>query len=393
MKSYILLSLFIIQLFVTVQSRAVDSKEVSVVYKFDLELEKYKKNRENNEWDVEDLEAEVETPENNIIKRMALEDDEEFEAKLKEMAEAHGEDEEEVVDEIPREFTHPDFKLSKRGSISSSEYFREQLSSFERKIYDALNNISNKKTITTLVFELSNIKSYGIKKSYIVEYSSRGVGALVRDHPEYWWIKKYSISYSSSGNYVSRLKVTVTSSYSISRINSYNAKVKSKASSIAAAAKKKSGTYNRLLYIHDYLVKYIKYRDGADYSYNLYGALLKNSCACEGYAESFAYIARLISVPTICVTSTSHKWNYVYLSAKWYVVDVTFDDPTVNGITYESGQTKNLSHKFFLIGRNTIIKGSKTYTTYSNRKLVTYLEFTNATGFKFPTLSSTAYKA
>jgi len=393
MKSYILLSLFIIQLFVTVQSRAINGKEVSVVYKFDLELDKYKKHRSNNEWEVENLEAEVETPENNIIKRMALEDDEEFEAKIKEMADAEIPDAEEAVDEIPREFTHEDFKLSKRGTISSSEYFRDQLSSFERKIYDTLNNISNKSKITTLVFELTNLTSYKVKKSYIVNYSSRGVGALVRDHPEYWWIKKYSISYSSSGSYISRLKVTITSSYSISNINSYNAKVKSKASSIATAAKKKSGTYNRLLYIHDYLVKYIKYRDGAEYSYNMYGALLKNSCACEGYAESFAYISRLINVPTICVTSSSHKWNYVFLSAKWYVVDVTFDDPTVNGVTYESGQTKNLSHKFFLIGRNTVIKGSKTYTTYSNRNLVTYLEFTNATGFKFPTLSSTAYKA
>jgi len=393
MKSYILLSLFIIQLFVTVQSRAINGKEVSVVYKFDLELDKYKKHRSNNEWEVENLEAEVETPENNIIKRMALEDDEEFEAKIKEMADAEIPDAEEAVDEIPREFTHEDFKLSKRGTISSSEYFRDQLSSFERKIYDTLNNISNKSKITTLVFELNNLTSYKVKKSYIVNYSSRGVGALVRDHPEYWWIKKYSISYSSSGSYISRLKVTITSSYSISNINSYNAKVKSKASSIATAAKKKSGTYNRLLYIHDYLVKYIKYRDGAEYSYNMYGALLKNSCACEGYAESFAYISRLINVPTICVTSSSHKWNYVFLSAKWYVVDVTFDDPTVNGVTYESGQTKNLSHKFFLIGRNTVIKGKKTYTTYSNRNLVTYLEFTNATGFKFPTLSSTAYQA
>jgi len=380
-----------IQLFITVRSRAIDSKEVSIIYEHSFELEKYK-GRKNDEWEVENLEGEVDTPENNIIKRMALESDEEFEAKIQELANASEEKgDEDVVDEVPNEFPHPDDRLMKRATISSSEYFGSQLSSFEKKIYDAINNIFNKSTISSLAIELKNIESLKIKKSNIQTYSSKGVGALVRDHPEYWWIKKYNIGYSTKGSYLTKLKLTISSSYSISQINSYKSKVNSKASSIATAAKKKSGTYNRLLYIHDYLVKYIKYKDGADYSYNVYGALLKNSCACEGYAESFAIISRLISVPTICVSSSSHKWNYVYIK-NWYAVDVTFDDPTVNGVTYDSGESKNLSHKFFLIGSNTVIKKDKTYTTYSNRKLVSYLEFPNATGFKYPTLSSTAYK-
>lgn len=393
MKNFIFISFVIfIQLFIAVRSRAIDSKEVSIIYEHSFELEKYK-GRKNDEWEVENLEVEVDTPENNIIKRMALEDDEEFEAKIQELANISEEkgDEEDIVDEVPNEFPHPDDRLVKRASISSSEYFRSQLSSFEKKIYDAVNNIFNKSTISTLVTELKGIESFKIKKANIQTYSSKGVGAIVRDHPEYWWIKKYNISYSTKGGYLTKLSLTINSGYSISQINSYKAKVKSKATSIATAAKKKSGTYNRLLYIHDYLVKYIKYKDGADYSYNIYGALLKNSCACEGYAESFAYISRLISVPTICVSSSSHKWNYVYIK-KWYAVDVTFDDPTVNGVTYSSGDSKNLSHKFFLVGSNTVIKKDKTYTTYSNRKLVSYLEFPSATGFKYPTLSTTAYQ-
>jgi len=387
MKSltFIIFVIFI-QFFLAVESRAIN-KEVSVVYKFDLELDKYK-DVKDDEWDVIDLEDEVDTPEQNIFKRMALEDDEEFKAKVREL----GDDE--IVDEIPLEYGNEEDKLFKRATISSSEYFRSQLSAFEKKVYDALNNISKKAKINTLNFKLSNLKSSKINKSYILKYSSRGVGALVRDHPEYWWIKKYSISYSSSGSYITKLKVTISSSYSISNINTYNAKVKSKANSIATAAKKKSGVYNRLLYIHDYLVKYIKYENGGDYTFNVYGALVKNASACEGYAESFTYIARLISVPTICVTSTTHKWNYVYLKSKWYAVDVTYDDPTINNVIYASGSNKNLSHNFFLVGKNTIVnkKKKQTYTKYSNRNLVTYLEFTSATGFKFPTLANEAFQ-
>jgi len=383
MKSFVISLVIFIQLFLAVRSRAID-KEDSIIYTFGDELDKYK----STSWD-EVIEDEVKVPENNVFKRLAIEDDEEFEAKLKEYEDV--EDDEEVVDEIPNEFPHEEERLSKRATISSSEYFRSQLSTFERKIYDNLHAISNKSTISTLNFQLKNLKSSGIKSSKIKLYSSRGIGALVRDHPEFWWIKRYTVSMSNSGGYVNVLKVTIQSDYSISNINSYKTKIKSRAVSIANAAKKKSNTYNRLLYIHDYLVKYIKYQDGATYSYNLYGALIKNASACEGYAEAFAYIARLISVPAICVTSSSHKWNYVYLKSKWYAVDVTFDDPTLNGKVYASGESKNLSHKFFLVGKNTKVKGNKTYTTYSNRNLVSYIEFTNATGFKFPTLSSTAY--
>jgi len=387
MKSFIFISFIIfIQLFVAVQSRVIN-KKVRVVYTFGDELDKYKKT-DNIEWDKQ-LEDEVEVPDNNIFKRLATEDDEEFDAKFKELE--NMEDDEEVVDEIPNEFPHEDERIVKRATISSSEYFRSQLSSFEKKIYDSLYNISNKSTISTLSFQLKDLKSSKIKSSNIKLYSSRGIGALVRDHPEFWWVKKYTVSMQNSGSYVNLLRVTVQSDYSISDINSYKSKVKSRAVSIANAAKKKSNTYNRLLYIHDYLVKYIKYKDGSTYSYNLYGALVKNASACEGYAESFTYIARLISVPTICVTSSSHKWNYVYLKSKWYAVDVTFDDPTINGKVYESGESKNLSRKFFLVGKNTPVKGNKTYSTYSNRSLVSYIEFTNATGFKFPTLSSSAY--
>jgi len=378
-----------IQFFLAVESRAIN-KDVSIVYKFDLELDKYKKTK-NDEWDVIDIEGEVDTSEDNIFKRMALEDDEEFESKLKEL----NDDQEEVVDEIPLEHYNEEDKLLKRGTISSSEYFKSQLSAFEKEVYKCVEDISNLSKITKLAVEMPNLKSKKVNKSYILKYSSRAIGALVRDHPEYWWIKKYSINYSSSGSYITKLKVTITSDYSISNINTYNAKVKSKAKSIATAAKKKSGTYNRLLYIHDYLVKYVKYSSDSNYTFNVYGALVKNACACEGYAESFTYIARLISVPTISVSSTTHKWNYVYLSSKWYAVDVTFDDPTVNGKVYASGDSKNLSRKFFLVGKNTVVdtKHNKSYTKYSNRNLVSYLEFTSATGFKFPTLASSAYKA
>lgn len=366
-------------------------------------------------FDVENVSGEVdskdmnENEEDSLVKRLVKEDEDgklphlsleemlETDMDLNSPDDDHNGDEMEDFDDsipisaLPEEY-QKDNHLNRRASISSSEYFYAQLSSFEKKIYTALNNISKPSTISTFAITLNSLTSYKIKKSYILKYTSRAVGALIRDHPEYWWIKKFNISYSISSNYISKLKVTLASLYSTSNVNSYKSKVKSRSSSIASAAKQKSTKYLRLRYLHDYLVKYIKYDDGYTYSYSMYGAIVKNTCSCEGYAESFTYIARQLGVGTISVTGSTHKWNFVYISGKWYVVDVTFDDPTVNGKVYDVGETKNLSRKFFLIGSSTIVKGSKTYKTYSDRNLVNYVEFKEATGFKFPTLSKTAYE-
>jgi len=51
-----------------------------------------------------------------------------------------------------------------------------------------------------------------------------------------------------------------------------------------------------------------------------------------------------------------HMWNYVQMeNGKWYAIDVTWDDPTVNGIRNVVSGFE--SHDWFLVGSTTVIDG------------------------------------
>ncbi len=65
------------------------------------------------------------------------------------------------------------------------------------------------------------------------------------------------------------------------------------------------------------------------------GALLKKVAVCDGYSHAFQMVMRKLKIPCRFVTGSSggvgHAWNMVKLSGKWYHIDVTFDDPIING--------------------------------------------------------------
>ncbi len=95
----------------------------------------------------------------------------------------------------------------------------------------------------------------------------------------------------------------------------------------------------KLLLIHDRLIvlceyDYDNYLNNTipDDSYTIYGLLVNGTAVCQGYSETFKYLAEKIGIPTKICTSRelSHAWNVVYLDGIPYHVDVTFDDPVLD---------------------------------------------------------------
>eukprot|EP00833_Pecoramyces_ruminatium_P003661 jgi/Orpsp1_1/1177693/evm.model.c7180000062462.1 len=197
-------------------------------------------------------------------------------------------------------------------SISSS-YYKNQLTEVENLLYESVMEICIG-TISSLLVEI-DVYDYNIYLSDVKRITARAIGALVSDHPEYWWINEFqsgSYYYEYNGR-VAKLLITLVTSYSISDINTMNEKVIRVAQTIANNADKECTIYNKLKYIHDYLITNIKYEEG-DKSvshYNIYGALVNKLCVCEGYAESMLYISRMIGIEVIQVISNTHEWNYV----------------------------------------------------------------------------------
>lgn len=105
---------------------------------------------------------------------------------------------------------------------------------------------------------------------------------------------------------------------------------------------KKMTRYQKIRTVHNWMIAHVKY-DYQGYlsgiisplSHSARGALLKGVAVCDGYAHAFQKIMKHLHIPCRFVIGRSgnigHGWNMVKLGGKWYHIDVTFDDPIVNG--------------------------------------------------------------
>lgn len=88
--------------------------------------------------------------------------------------------------------------------------------------------------------------------------------------------------------------------------------------------------YEKLLWIHDYIIENCTYEVTAGGA-SAYECLLEGTAHCEGYTKAFAYLARELGYECVLVTGidhteVNHAWNQVKIGSKWYNVDVTWDD-------------------------------------------------------------------
>lgn len=147
--------------------------------------------------------------------------------------------------------------------------------------------------------------------------------------------------------------------------------------------------YTKIEKVHNWIIYYMSYEDNANskMQHNVYGALRNRKAVCEGYARAFKYLMDGVGVPCILVSGTgtnsqgqteSHAWNDVQINENWYGIDVTWDDPIVEG---GGEQTKEMKYKHFLKGSEEFLKDHKEDGKISE----------NSMNFKFPTLSKENY--
>ncbi len=110
--------------------------------------------------------------------------------------------------------------------------------------------------------------------------------------------------------------------------------------------------------IHDLLVETIEYNysnaliddhDNIPRHMTAVGAILDGSANCQGYADAFYMLATMagFNVGKMSVEAEiGHMINTIELDGKWYVIDVTFDDPI------GKGDNTIPSYSHFNIGRD-----------------------------------------
>ncbi len=236
------------------------------------------------------------------------------------------------------------------------------------------------------------------------------LSALQLNYPEYFWIHGSNDTYSTGTN---RLTMTILYAVDWDPDNGWrstasdSATLSSAVQALAAAAREQGGAYEQLLYVHDWLTTHNVYNsyatsyasvagtiyNGQAYSYLPWSPLAaltdEEQPVCEGYSKAFKLVCDELGIPCLLIVGTGngedHMWNQVLLDGQWYAVDVTYDDPTVNGVgSNVSGYEK---HDYFLVGTNTPINGNQ---TFANNHTPTGAKMKGAT-FTYPALAAEAY--
>ena len=120
------------------------------------------------------------------------------------------------------------------------------------------------------------------------------------------------------------------------------------AARIAALADTGRPAWEKILVVHDELIRSIVYDSTLDpANNNAASALLNHTAMCQGYAQAFQLICQILDLDVSIITGQAagidHAWNLVTLDGVTYHLDVTHDDPVPDG-----GANEPVSHQHFL---------------------------------------------
>lgn len=186
------------------------------------------------------------------------------------------------------------------------------------------------------------------------------VESVSKDYPELANYSYYSYTYSDTS-----ISYKLSYYFAGSTMAKYNTETYKKAQDLVKALVKPGMTdLEKEISIHDYLVKNNRYDLAAVEnpkaywaSYMAYGALVKGTSVCQGYAQAMSLLLRTAGIECKYVSGKgnggNHAWNIVKIGGQYYHVDATFDDPvfTLNGV-----RTETLRHTYFNLSDSQMAK-------------------------------------
>lgn len=169
-----------------------------------------------------------------------------------------------------------------------------------------------------------SVEEYGITKERI----SRVFWEARVSDPKLFYVHNY-FQYAYLGTV---LFVTPVYTYAKDEIPAMNSYVESEREKVKALIDDRMTDFEKVLTVHNYLVTNYEY----DYSLtirNIYDFFEEKTGVCEAYSLATKYILDGIGIECDYVLSESmnHDWNIVKIDGEWYHLDVTHDDPSVNG--------------------------------------------------------------
>lgn len=305
--------------------------------------------------------------------------------------------------------------LAINTDIQAYEYYKQQLNSDEKIIYnEILNALKNdnfanvtvsgmslaekREDLTQQYFALNgdfgtdNEKIYALfdEDDKYAAYTQNALDAFVLDHTEYYWLDvsatTHGVGLRASGN---RAKIVFefTYSFTLARENyNYQSDYPQIMQKIASITSKSSSRFEQVKAIHNYICQQTTYIETTA-AHDASGPYVNGKAVCQGYADAFKMACDYYSIPCVCVSGTgngangyeAHMWNYVQMeNGVWYAIDVTWDDQT------------RINYDYFLCGsQNAGANGQKAF--FTDHQEETQLTSLSTNRLVYPQISKNAY--
>lgn len=198
-----------------------------------------------------------------------------------------------------------------------------------------------------------NIHTLNYDRSVAALYQA--FDAVYYDFPEFFWLNQgweCSAYYAQSGSgydMVVKLGCYDYWQYTTEKDEYIDAAL-AEAQRIASMASAQKTDYDKVKFVHDYLVVNAEYdyvcleelnktvqRASSQQSHTIYGCLVNKVCVCDGYAKSFQLIMSMLGIECEYVEGDAgggHAWNYVVLDGEEYWMDITWDE---NELAHDNG--------------------------------------------------------
>jgi len=307
--------------------------------------------------------------------------------------------------------TLENFRL--RSARTSAGSFYQQLAAQEAVFYEQLEEgdlLACAKEDTSFVFmqgtdmvvEIAyqdmntylGSEEYRTKRASGMSMIARAFDAYLKDNPEEFWMRGFSIGSQLSYNpnrpvdeiqtITIRLFLKFTNSLYyegvLDDIEAVQSALQTAENTIREQLNGQTDRYVIASKIHEYitdLMSYpLDYAPGYGYWHTISGPLLEkynHEGVCEGYAKLFKYFCDQFDVPCMIVIGSSssggevdHMWNNAQMEdGAWYLVDVTWDDGSTPRWTYFMKKKQTSSHVPYGVFSGGISYSAFTYPTLS----------------------------
>lgn len=213
-----------------------------------------------------------------------------------------------------------------------------ELNSVEKHIYDEMAKALSSGQLSLTIDDI-DYNTY-------VDASYRAYDALYADHPEFFWLNGGWKANSTGGFGSQGIKYEIMCydywNYTTDK-NGYIDAVMTAARDIATQASTYPTDYDKMKFVHDYLVDNVTYdhfcsdkdsktkpQVSSQQSHTVYGALINDLAVCDGYAKTYQLIMNMLGIECEYIDGDAgggHAWNFMKLDGKYYWMDVTWDDP------------------------------------------------------------------